>query len=131
MKQTKRDRQSPPGGLLEVEHEKGDRPLSPSHPHSGKALDLIRWPDRGQIPDQHGRSGVAKATAYVDQTERGKRTKAPVRADWSIAMQISRARYPSSPGIGLGRSPNTASTNSGTSSNCKAPFVLGIPSGTW
>jgi len=60
MEQTKRNRQSVPASLMEVEHEKGKKPLSPSHPHSRKAFDLLRWPNRGQIPDQRGHSGMAK-----------------------------------------------------------------------
>ena len=60
MKQTKRNRQSPPGSLLEVEHEKGKRPLSPFHPHSREGCDLLRWPNRAQIPDERGHRGMAK-----------------------------------------------------------------------
>lgn len=78
MKQTKRNRQSPPGSLLEVEHEREKGPLSPSHPHSGKAFDLPRWPNRGQIPDQRGHGDMAKPRGSLKTwVNSGKRQSSP------------------------------------------------------
>lgn len=65
MEKIKRNRWFAQTSLMEVEHERRKRAMRLLHPHSRKAFDLLRWPNRDQIPDQRGHKRIVKPTGSL------------------------------------------------------------------